>query len=307
MSKPIVILGIFVADTAFRAARLPRMGETLMGDGFSLGPGGKGSNQAVAVAMAGSRAHFLTRVGADAFGAMARDIWARAGVLAEVIEDPEAPTGAAMVFVDTAGQNAIIVNPGAGGRISVADVEGARDLIEGAAVFITQLEQPLPAAERGLRIARDAGVRTILNPAPAADVPDAVLALCDVITPNETEAERLSGLPVTSVPEAEAAATALLARGAGAVLITLGEKGALYADRQQRFHEPGFRMDTVVDTTGAGDAFNAGFALAITEGMPIRAAVRFGCATAAVSVTRVGTAAAMPTRAEIDALLAARG
>ena len=307
--KPIVILGIFVADTAYRADRQPKMGETILGNSFVLGPGGKGSNQAVAAAMArsgtGGRTHFITRLGRDAFADIARATWAKAGVVPEVTEDAESYTGAAYIFIENAtGNNAIIVAPGAAGRVSVEDVEARRGLIEGAATFVTQLEQPIPAARRGLEIARAAGVRTILNPAPAAPLDDAMLALCDFVTPNESEAEALTGLPVTSVEDAERAADALLARGVGAAVITLGDKGALYRDRTRSVHVPVMSSGPVVETTGAGDAFNGGFAVALSEGMDVVEAVRFGCATAGISVTRPGTAPAMPSRAEIDARLA---
>jgi ribokinase len=309
MAKPIVILGIFVADTAYRAERQPKMGETILGKSFVLGPGGKGSNQSVAAAMAqsgtGGKTHFITRLGKDAFADIARATWGRAGVHPEVTEDAESYTGAAYIFIEEAtGNNAIIVAPGAAGRVSVADVEARADLIRGAAVFVTQLEQPIPAARRALEIARGAGVRTILNPAPAAPLDDAMLALCDFVTPNESEAETLTGLPVTSVAEAEAAADALLARGVGAVVVTLGGNGALYRDRSRSVHVPVISAGPVVETTGAGDAFNGGFAVALSEGMDMVEAVRFGCATAGISVTRPGTAPSMPSRAEIEALLA---
>jgi ribokinase len=304
----IVILGIFVADTAYRADRQPKMGETILGTSFVLGPGGKGSNQAVAASMAGGNVTFISRLGKDAFADIARATWAKAGVQSSITEDAESYTGAAYIFLENAtGNNAIIVAAGAAGRISVEDVEANRALIEGAKVFITQLEQPIPAAKRALEIARAAGVRTILNPAPAAELDDALLALCDIVTPNESETESLTGLPVTTIPEAEAAARALLARGVGACLITLGERGALYVDRNRSFHVPVISAGKVVDTTGAGDAFNGGFAVALTEGRDVADAVRFGCATAGISVTRSGTAPAMPARAEIDALLAAQG
>lgn len=303
--KPIVILGIFVADTAYRADRMPKMGETILGRTFALGPGGKGSNQAVAAAMAGGRTHFITRLGRDDFAQIARATWARAGVLPEVTEDAESYTGAAFIFLEEAtGNNAIIVAPGAAARITPADLEAKAGLIQGASVFVTQLEQPIPAARRGLEIARAAGVRTILNPAPAAELDDALLALCDFVTPNESEAEALTGLPVTSVAEAERAADALLARGVGACVVTLGGNGALYRDRTRSVHVPVISAGPVVETTGAGDAFNGGFAVALSEGMDVVEAVRFGCATAGISVTRPGTAPAMPTRAEIEDLLA---
>ena len=306
--KSIVILGIFVADTASRADRQPKLGETILGHGFSLGPGGKGSNQAVAAAMArsgtGGEVHFITRLGRDDFAAIARATWAKAGVRPEVIEDGESYTGAAFIFLEAAtGNNAIIVAPGAAARISGADVEARAGLIRSATVFVTQLEQPVEAALRGLQIAREAGVTTILNPAPAAPLPDAMLALCDYLTPNESEAEALIGLPVTSPEQAKTAAEALRAKGVGAVVITLGGQGALYHDGTTTIHAPIVSAGKVVDTTGAGDAFNGGFAVALAEGMPIEQALRFASVTAGISVTRPGTAGSMPTRAEIMARL----
>lgn len=304
MSKPIVILGIFNADTSYRAERLPKIGETILGESFVLGPGGKGSNQAVAAAKAGGRAHIVTRLGADDFAKVARQTWDAAGVVADVTEDPDSHTGAAFIFREAAtGNNAIIVASGAGGRISPEDLDARADLIRGAAVFLCQLEQPIPAARRGLEIARAAGVTTILNPAPAAVLDDAMLALCDYVTPNETEAETLTGLPVTNLAEAERAADALMARGVGAVIVTLGANGALYRDPSRSVHVPVVSAGPVVETTGAGDAFNGGFAVALSEGRDVIDAVRFGCATAGLSVTRAGAAPSMPTRAEIDALL----
>lgn len=303
--KPIVILGIFVADAAFRAERMPKLGETLLGQGFALGPGGKGSNQAVAAAKAGGQVHLVTRLGRDDFAGLARSIWDQAGVRPEVTEDAESYTGAAFIFLEAAtGNNAIIVAPGAAARITPGDLDARADLIRGASVFLTQLEQPIPAARRGLEIARAAGVRTILNPAPAADLDDALLALCDIITPNESEAEALTGLTVTSLAEAERAADALLARGVGAVVVTLGANGALYRDPARSMHVPVIAAGRVVDTTGAGDAFNGGFAVALSEGCDVAQALRFAAATAGLSVTRPGAAASMPSRAEIEALLA---
>ncbi|WP_435259310.1 ribokinase [Thioclava sp. FR2] len=305
MGKPIVVLGIFNADAAYRAARLPRLGETIMGAGFHLGPGGKGSNQAVAAGRAGGDVHMITRLGADDFGLMARGVWASAGVTPHVIEDAESHTGSAFIFLEEGtGQNAIIVCPGAAGRISVGDIQTNAALIQGAGVFLTQLEQPLDAAEEGLRVARAAGVTTILNPAPATDLTDAMLSLVDIITPNESEAEGLTGLPVTTRAEAEAAADALIARGVGAAIITLGEKGVLYRKGGKSIHVPARAPGPVKETTGAGDAFNGGLATALAEGQAIEQALRFGCAVAGISVTRPGAAASMPHRAEIDAFLA---
>lgn len=300
----IVILGIFVADTAYRAGRMPVMGETVLGSSFALGPGGKGSNQAVAAAMAGGDVHFVTRLGVDTFAEMAQKTWARAGVTAHVIPDPDSYTGAAFIFLQEAtGNNAIIVSPGAAGRISTADVDAHANLIRSADVFITQLEQPLDAAMRALQIARSGGALTILNPAPAADLPDGMLALCDFVTPNETEAEALTGIAISSPTDAKRAADALLTMGAGAAIITLGEIGAIYHDGETTLHVPSFKVGKVIETTGAGDAFNGGFAAALSRGMTPADAVSFGNATAGISVTRAGTAPSMPSREEIEKLL----
>lgn len=306
MSKPVVILGVFVADTSYRADRAPKMGETIMGNSFALGPGGKGSNQAVAAARTGADAHFITRLGRDPFADMALATWAGAGVTPCITQHDDSYTGAAYIFVEEAsGDNAIIVCPGVAGTISTADIDAQGDLIRRAGVFLTQLEQPMDAAHHALRMARAAGVTTILNPAPAADLPDGMLGLCDYATPNESEAEALTGIAVKTPADAERAARALLDAGVGTVIITLGENGALCHDGQVVTHVPAFNAGPVVETTGAGDAFNGGFATALANGATPLEAIRFGSATAAISVTRPGTAPAMPDLAEVQALLAA--
>lgn len=303
--KPVVILGVFVADTSYRAERQPRMGETILGESFVLGPGGKGSNQAVAAGRLGADVHFISRLGVDPFGDMAMAVWADAGVTPAVIRDPASYTGAAFIFIEAgSGDNAIIIAPGAAANISPADIDAQAALIRGAGVFITQLEQPLAAAVRGLLIARKAGVTTILNPAPAQALGDDVLGLCDYLTPNETEAEEISGVAVGSVEDARRAGDALLARGVGAVVITLGSKGALYHAPGRSELVPVVSAGPVVETTGAGDAFNGGFATGLARGMDPVDAVRFGCAVAGISVTRAGAARSMPTLVEVEALLA---
>jgi ribokinase len=305
MAKKILVLGSFVADAAFRAARLPGWGETLMGSGFALGPGGKGSNQAVAAARAGAEVQMLSRLGDDAFGRLARDTWAADGIDASLTENCETPTGSAVIMVDeVTGQNAIIVVPGACFTLRPNDVERAGAAIRSAGVLLAQLELPLDTVECGLRIAREAGVRTILNPAPARALSDQMLGLADFLIPNESEAALLTGLPVESKEEAEAAARVLMGRGAKCVIVTLGAQGALVcaagADAQlvEAFH-----AGAVLDTTGAGDGFCGGFAAALSEGRTVLEAARFGCAAAGISVTRAGTAPSMPRREEILALL----
>jgi ribokinase len=305
--RGIAILGIFVADLAFRAGRLPRIGETIEGAGFKMGPGGKGSNQAVAAARAGGAVTCITRLGADEFGRLARDTWAADGIIAAVTESA-APTGAAFIYVDTAsGDNAIIVVPGAASEISVADVDASADIIRSAGVFLTQLEQPVAAARRGLEIARAAGVVTILNPAPAQPLDDSIYALCDYVTPNETEAAALTGVTVSTVDDARRAGDILLAKGAGTALITLGSAGSLLHTSGSSNHIPPYDAGSAVETAGAGDAFNGAFAAALTSGRSALDAAHFASAAAGISVTRLGTAPSMPRLSEILSVLEGRG
>ena len=304
MVDRVVILGIFVADLAFRAARLPVIGETIAGSGFKLGPGGKGSNQAVAAARLGGKVTMISAVGRDDFGRLALDTWAKEGIGASVTQSDTEPTGAAFIYVDErSGDNAIIVVPGAAAKISAADVDAAAGHITDADVFVTQLEQPIAAARRGLEIARAAGVITIFNPAPAGPVDPDIYGLCDYVTPNETEAEQLTGIEVHTVEDASRAAAALLAMGAGTALITLGEKGALLHTSTASRIVPAYNAGLVVETAGAGDAFNGGLAVALSRGLDALAATRFACAVAAISVTRPGTAPSMPTLAEVRQLM----
>ena len=283
-----------------------------MGETFALGPGGKGSNQAVAAARAlagsGVKVQFLSRVGDDAFGTLARETWKAAGIDASLVTTCTTATGAAAILIDAAkGENAIVVVPGACFTLTPAEVDVAAAAIGAASVFLTQLELPLDTVERGLQIARNAGVPTILNPAPApaTPLPASLIALADYLTPNETEAALLTGMPVETVEQAKLAAEALLASGARNVILTLGARGALVATSDGSMTlVPAFDAGPVLETTGAGDAFCGGFATALAEGQPLLDAVRFGCATAGISVTRAGTAPSMPHRHEIDSLLA---
>ena len=304
MTLDVIVLGVFVADTAYRAERQPRMGETILGQSFALGPGGKGSNQSVAVGMAGVSVGFITKLGQDPFADMALTIWEKAGVTSLATQDADDYTGAAYIFVDqNTGDNAIIVCPGAAATIDRSDIDAHAQAIQQCKVFMTQLEQPIDAAEHALGLARKAGAVTILNPAPAVDIPASMIALCDYVTPNETEAEAMTGITVGSPEDAIAAAEALLAKGAGAAIITLGENGCLYHDGSTPVHVPAMIAGPVSETTGAGDAFNGGLAAALAEQRPPLDAIRFGTAVAAISVTRPGTASSIPSRKEVEALL----
>jgi ribokinase len=305
MQPPIIVLGSFVADVAFRATRLPAWGETLMGNAFALGPGGKGSNQAVAAARAGAAVRMISKLGADAFGHMARDLWHSCAIDDSLTATCAAATGAAAILIDHArGENAIIVVPGACFTLTPDELNA--EAIASASLLLTQLELPLETVARGLEIAHAAGVTTILNPAPApgSPLPDQLLQLVDYLIPNESEAAQLTNLPVETFEQAEAAARALQSRGAENIVLTLGERGALILDATgQAQFIPAFNAGPVVETTGAGDAFCGGFAAALAEGSSLHEAVRFGCATAGLSVTRPGTAPSMPYREEIDRLL----
>jgi ribokinase len=301
----VAILGIYVADLVFRAPRQPIMGETLIGTSFFMGPGGKGSNQAVAAARAGADVTFITKLGKDNFGDAALALYAKEGITAHAPQDPSISTGAAYIFLeDGTGSNAIIVVPGSAGTITVADIEANAATIASAKIFMTQLEQPIPAAIRALEIAKAAGTITIFNPAPAAPLDASIYKLCDYVTPNETEATMLTGIAVTDVASAKLAAQALLSMGAGAALITLGGQGALLHSQSQSIHIPICSAGPVVDTSGAGDAFNGGFAAALARGETPEAAAHFGSAVAGISVTRPGTASSMPSLAEVQSLMA---
>ena len=300
----VTILGSYVVDLMARVPHLPVSGETVRGSMFKFGPGGKGSNQAVAAHRAGASVRFITRLGDDIFGEAALRFYRQEGVdLTHVYKSASDPTGAALIMVDDrTGSNKIAVVPGACDSITAAEVESARPAIEQADVFLTQLETNIDAVERAVAIAAAAGVSVILNPAPAGEVSDAILSRVDIITPNETEAAILSGVDVDCEESALRSARALLKRGAKTAIITLGEKGSLIVTAGD-FHRIAPLKVQAVDSTGAGDAFNGALATALSEGMPLERAAAFASVAAGLSVTRVGTAPAMPRREEIDGAL----
>ena len=307
MAKPrITVMGSFIVDLMARAPRLPVHGETVKGTHFQIGPGGKGSNQGVAAARAGAEVTMITKIGADPFAQIALDSFRKEGMPeSHILRDERFPTGTALIMVDeNTSENQILVTVGACDHISADEIEAARDSIEGSAVLLTQLETNLTAVEHSVSIAHAKGVTVILNPAPAPPqpLPDALLAKVDILTPNETEASVLSGVKIETMDDARRAALALKEKGVGCVIITLGSKGALLVDgTEPRVIEP--ISVQVVDTTGAGDAFNGGLAVALAEGRDIATAVAFANATGALSVTKLGTAPAMPYRDEIEDLL----
>lgn len=305
MNAPVTVMGIYVADLAFWAPRMPKIGEIILGTGFATGPGGKGSNQAVAASRAGAEVSFITKIGKDELGEQVRQLYIQERIdQAFVFESPDLATGAAFIFKDRkTGDNAIIVSPGAAADLRPEDVDAARGTIIASKIFMTQLETPVEVAVHGLKIARRAQVPTILNPAPSMPLPDSIYPLVDYFTPNETEAAALAGFPVSTPEEAIAAGKVFIEYGVGAAIITMGGQGVVFVNGGEGKHIAPFDIGTVVDTTGAGDAFNGGLAAALAMGMDIHAAIEFGSATGALSVTKEGTAPSMPSKSEIEALL----
>ena len=302
----ISILGIFVADLVFFGERIPVEGETILGKNFVIGPGGKGSNQAVAAAKAGAKTFFISKIGDDQFGSMATEIYENSGVdYSNVIISKNHSTGAAGILVNEGtGANAINVFPGAAGAITIEDIDKAEEAIKNSSIFLTQLEAPQDVVTYALNKAHSLNVKTILNPAPAAEIDESLFSMIDYFTPNETEAGFYVDHNVETHEDAEKAAMQLLEKGIKNVVITLGEKGAFFANSEEKFSLPIANLSKpVVDTTGAGDAFNAGFAAALTEGQNIKDALKFASATAGLSTTRIGTANSMPSREEIDNLI----
>jgi ribokinase len=235
---------------------------------------------------------------------MALKTYAEEGISAHVVQKEDLPTGTAFIYVNaTNGDNAIIIYPGAAGTLSIADVEAARETIERSSVFVTQLEQPAEAALHALQIASASRVITVFNPAPAEAFPESIYPLCDYIVPNETEGAAIVGFALQTLDDARRAGDVLLSKGVKAALITLGSRGVLYHTEMESVHVQAKSCGAVIDTTGAGDAFVGGFSAALSKGMRPIDAVRFGCATAGIAVTRLGTVSAMPHLGEIDAFL----
>lgn len=304
MGKPIVVFGSFVVDLTSRSKGLPVPGQTVLGASFKMGPGGKGSNQAVAAHRAGANVTLATKVGRDVFGKVATDFYKNEGMNVDyVLEDAQKETGVALIMVDeVSAQNEIVVVSGACGNISDDDVEKCRSLIENASILLLQHEINFDAQYKIIDIAHKAGVKIVLNPAPAAEVPEDVLRKIDVVTPNETEAQVLTGVEVKTIDDAQRAAQVFLDKGVKNVVITMGALGAFATDGEKSELLPRICVDAV-DTTGAGDAFNGGFVTALSEDKDLFEALRYGNATGALSVTKLGTAPAMPMRNEIDAMV----
>ncbi|MCS7042361.1 MAG: ribokinase [Bryobacteraceae bacterium] len=309
-SRTIVVIGSLNMDFVVQVQRLPAPGETARGENFRMIPGGKGANQACAAARLarGTPVRMIGRVGYDSFADHLRASLAAAGVDTSGIHGcRSAPTGVALIWVDRAGQNSIVIAPGANAELTAADVETERACFVSASCALFQLESPMAAVAAGLRLARDAGALPILDPAPAAPLAPEILGLAGLLTPNETEACLLAGLPPQRITLAQAPALAaeLRARGARAVVLKLGDQGCFYSGPEGEFHSPAFRVEAV-DATAAGDTFNGALAVALSEGTPLPEALRFANAASALSVTRPGAQTSIPSREEVDRFLSGR-
>ncbi len=303
----VAVVGTFAVGVTLRSARLPQLGETLHGDGLAIGYGGKGSNQAVACARLGARVELMTCLGQDAFGPWARELYEREGVGTRWIgESNRFPTGLGAILVGPDGRNGIVVDIGANREMDGAFVQARSGILDGASVLLTVTEAPVPAVTRAIELAHAAAKTIVLNPAPAVPLPPGLIAKVTALTPNAGELSTLTGMAVESTGQAETAARSLLSQGARNVVVTLGHDGALLCRAQGVRHVPAPKVH-VVDTTGAGDAFAAGLAVALAEGMPMEEAVRFAVCCGSLACTVAEVIPSLPRRAEVDRLAAAQG
>ena len=305
MGKKIVVVGSSNTDMIIKVPWLPRPGETILGGKFSTAAGGKGANQAVAAARAGGDVTFLARIGDDMFGQTAKEGFIKDKINVEyVLTDESEPSGVALILVAEDGENSIAVAGGANNNLSPSDVQNQSDVIASADILVLQLETPLETVHQAASIASDNGVKVILNPAPAQELSDDILGHISILTPNESEAQLLTGIKVDSAEDAAKAADVLMDRGVETVLLTMGPRGAYIATAQFKDLIPGFKVKAV-DATAAGDVFNGALAVAIAGNKPVREAVSFANAAAALSVTKLGAQPSAPTKEEIDKFMKA--
>ena len=307
MRKPkITVIGSSNTDLVAKAPKLPAPGETVLGSEFIIAPGGKGANQAVAIARLGGDVTFVAKLGMDNFGDQALENFKRDGIGTDfAFRDKESPSGVALIFVDDGGENMIVAAQGANARLSPRDINEARMAIEGADMVVLQLETPLETVEHAVAIAAEEGIPVILNPAPGRELEAHLIEKIDYLTPNETETEILTGIKVTDDDTARKAGAKLLELGAGSVVVTMGKRGAMLITSEGSSLIPAVVVDAV-DATAAGDAFTGGLAYALASGKGLRGAVKFANAVAALAVTKMGAQPSMPTRDELDRFLAHR-
>ncbi len=299
----ICVFGVFVADLCFFADKIPIKGETVLGKNHIVGPGGKGSNQAIAAARLGGNVNFITKIGDDQNAKMALKLYEEAGInTASIVQDPNQSTGVAGIMInEKTGDNAINIVPGAAGSLSNKDIDNNIEFLKNSKIFLTQLETPYEVTSYALNKAKESGSVTIFNPAPASNINDSDFKCIDYFTPNETEASFYLGKKVESKIEIEEAAKTFLAKGVQNIVITLGPKGLYFANSSESYFVNAFNLkDDVVDTTGAGDAFNGAFAYALSKNQNNKDAIEFANKVAGISTTRAGAANAMPKLKEVE-------
>ncbi len=299
--KNLTVFGSFFEDLCGRGPYLPKPGETLIGSTFTYGQGGKGSNQAVAAKRAGADVNMVTKTGNDPYGKLMLEFYKSEGINSELVfRDSENSTGIALILVDeNTGENTILIVPGACHNITSADVDSAEETIKNSDMLMVQMEVNMDATLKAIRIAHESNVPIIMNPAPAQKLDDSIFEMVDYMTPNETEAEILTGIKTDSLKNIKLAADWLFEKGVKNIIITMGRDGVYIKNRFLGITVPAYRVKAV-DTTGAGDAFNGCLAVALMEGLELTEAAKFANAGAALSVTKIGTALAMPYREEIE-------
>lgn len=304
MNKPkILVIGSSNTDMIIKLDKIPVPGETVIGGEFSTAPGGKGANQAVAAARAGGNITFIASVGNDSLGAQAIEGFRRDGINVDYIKRIEnVASGVALIFVDKKGENSIAVASGANATLNFDHIKDLKEVISQAQILLMQLETPISTITLAAQLAHEAGVKVILNPAPAQPLDDNLLKTVSIITPNETEAELLTGIKVEDESSAAEAAKILLSKGIETVIITLGANGVFLATRNEQKMIPGFKVDAI-DTTAAGDVFNGALAVGLAENKSFDEAIRFANAAAALSVTKLGAQPSAHSRQEIDSYL----
>ena len=297
----ISVLGIFVADISFSGPKIPSVGETILGNKYNVGPGGKGCNQAVAISRLGAKVNFISKIGKDSYGELALNTLKKNNINIEnIIQDEKLQTGVAGILVDqNSGKNAINVIVGAPSSLKVSEIEKQINLIKSSKIFLTQLEVPKDVTLHCLKTAKENGCITILNPAPASEISKEFYNNIDFFTPNETEAEFYTGIKITNEQEAKKAADKLINLGIKKVIITLGEKGLFYTDGKEEIYLKASSVKAI-DTTGAGDAFNGGLAFGLSKNKPINECLKLANKVAGISTTKLGAGNAMPFLKDIN-------
>ena len=295
----IIVVGSSNTDMVIQSERIPRPGETILGGSFFMNSGGKGANQAVAAARLGGDVHFICKVGQDVFGDMARQQFENEGMHTEfVMSDANLPSGVALINVDAQGENSITVASGANGALHTTDIDQAEGIFESGDVLLIQLETPLETVWHAIKKAHKKGLKVILNPAPAAEIPDEIYPYIYTLTPNETETELLTGVSIDSLAKTQEAAHILLNKGLKHLIITMGSQGAYYQSAETKLFIP-TKPVQAVDTTAAGDCFNGALAVSISQAKDWEPAIQFACEAATRSVTKMGAQASMPYLADL--------